>query len=100
MGAPCYVGEGLVDGDALHGRREVAEYSDGGVAEALVFIEMSGDKDELGTELPRASSGHAAPYAEGPRLVRGRENDATADRNGLTAQARVKQLFDRRVKGV
>src|SRR5262245_32892946 len=61
---------------------------------------MSADKNEVGTELPRASSGHAASYAEGPRLVRGRENDAAADRNRLAAQARVKQLFDRRVKGV
>src|SRR5688500_11378749 len=100
MRASCYVGEGLVDGDALDGRREIAQYSDGGVTEPLVFTEMSGDKDEVGTELPRASSGHAAPYAEGPRFVRGREHDTAADRNRLAAQARVKQLFDRRVKGV
>src|SRR5499426_1480377 len=100
MRAPCNVGEGLVDGDALYGRREIAQYSDGGVAEPLVFVEMSADKNEVGTELPRTSSRHAASYAEGPRFVGGRENDAAADRNRLAAQARVEQLFDRRIKGV
>src|SRR5512146_856656 len=100
MCASCYVGEGLVDGDALDGRREIAQHSDGGVTEALVVIEMSGDEDEVGTEWPRASSGHTAPYPEGPRFVRGRENDTAADRNRLAPQARVKQLFDRRVEGV
>src|SRR5947209_8533230 len=100
MRAPGNVGEGLVDGDALDGRREIAQDSDGGVAEPLVFVEMSADKHEVGTELPRAPSRHAASYAEGPRFVGGREHDAAADRNRLAAQPRVKQLFDRRVKGV
>ena len=74
--------------------------SDGGVAEPLVFVEMSADKHEVGTELLRAPSRHAASYAEGPRFVGGCEHDAVADRNRLAAQARVKQLFDRRIKGV
>src|SRR5687768_14927084 len=100
MRAACHVGEGLVDGDALDGRSEIAQYSDGGVAEPLVFVEMSADENEAGTELPRAPSRHAASYAEGPRFVGGGENDAAADRNRLAAQARVKQLFDRRIKGV
>ncbi len=100
MRAPCNVGEGLVDGDALDGRREIAQDSDGGVAEPLVFVEMSADKNEVVTELPRAPSRHAASYAEGPRFVGGREDDAAADRNRLAAQARVKQLFDRRIESV
>src|SRR5512134_3221580 len=100
MRAPCYVGEGLVDGDALDGRREIAQDADGGVAEPLVFVEMSADKHEVGTELPRAPSRHAASYAEGSRFVGGRENDSATDRNRLAAQARVEQLFDRRIKGV
>ena len=100
MRAPGNVGEGFVDGDALDGRREIAQDSDGSVAEPLVFVEMSADKHEVGTELPRAPSRHAASYAEGPRFVGGREHDAAADRNRLAAQARVKQLFDRCIKGV
>src|SRR5687768_11460611 len=100
MRAPCHVGEGLVDGDALDGRREIAQDSDGGVAEPLVFVEMSADKHEVGTELPRAPSRHAASYAEGPGFVGGREHDAAADRDRSAAQARVKQLLDRRIKGV
>src|SRR6516164_6300730 len=100
MRAAGNVGEGLVDGDALDGRREIAQDGDGGIAEPLVFVEMSADKNEVGTELPRTPSRHAASYAEGPRFVRGREHDAAADRNRLAAQARVKQLFDRRIKGV
>src|SRR5215204_253156 len=100
MRAPGNVGERLVDGDALDGRREIAQYADGGVAEPLVFVEMSADKNEVGTELPRALSRHAASYAEGPRFVGGRENDATADRNRLAAQVRGKQLLDRSIEGV
>jgi hypothetical protein len=50
--------------------------------------------------LSRAPSRHAASYAEGPRFVGSREHDAAADRNRLAAQARVEQLFDRRIKGV
>src|SRR5215510_10025013 len=100
MPTPCHVGEGLVDGDALDGRCEIAQDSDGGVAEPLVFVEMSADKHEVGTEFSRAPSRHAASHTEGSRFVRGREHDAVADRNRLAPQARVKQLFDRRVKGV
>src|SRR5215211_6703398 len=100
MRAPGHVGERLVDGDALDGRREIAQDCDGGVAEPFVFVEMSADKHEVGTELPRAASRHAASYSEGPRFVGGREHDAAADRNRFVAQARVEQLFDRRIKGV
>src|SRR5262245_25839769 len=100
MRAPSNVGEGLVDGDALDGRREIAQDSDGGVAEPLVFVEMSADEHEVRAELPRPASRHAASYAEGPRFVGGRENDAAADRNRLASQARVEQLFDRSIKGV
>src|SRR5262249_46825339 len=100
MRAPRDVGEGLVDGDALGGRREIAQDSEGGAAEPLVLVEVSADKHEVGTELPRPPSGHAAVYAEGPRFIGRRENDAAADRNRLAAQARVEQLFDRRIKGV
>src|SRR5262245_65482790 len=61
---------------------------------------MAADKHEVGTELPCTSSRHAASYAEGPRFIRGRENNAAADCNRFTAQARVEQLFDRRIKGI
>jgi hypothetical protein len=66
----------------------------------LVFVEMSADKHEVGTELPRAPSGHSASYAEGPRFVRGGEHDDDADRDRLASQARVKQLSDRSIEGV
>src|SRR5262249_61449261 len=71
--APRKVGEGLVDRDALNGRREITQDSDGVVTEPLIFAEVSADKYEVGTELPRASSRHAASYAEGPRFIGGRE---------------------------
>ena len=90
MRAAGNVGEGLVDGDAFYGRREIAQDSDGGVAKPLVFVEMSADKNEVLTELPCAPSRHATSYAEDPRFVGGRENDAAADGNRLAAQPRVK----------
>ena len=85
---------------SMEGVTLLVSVSDGGVAEPLVFVVMPADKHEVGTELPRAPSRHAASHAEGPRFVGGRENDAAADRNRLAAQARVKQLSDRRIKGV
>src|ERR687888_2551691 len=100
MRAPRNVGERLVDRDALNGRREIAQDSNRGVTEPLVFAEVSADKYQVGTELPCASSGHAASYAEGPRFIGGREHDAAANRDRLAAEARLEQLFDRRIKGV
>src|SRR4030095_7705627 len=100
MRAPGNVGESLVDGDALNGRGEIAQDSDGGVTEPLVFAEVSADKYEGGTDLRRAASRHAASYAEGPRFIGGREHDAAADRNRLAAQARLEGLFHPRPKRV
>src|SRR4029453_3566454 len=100
MRTPCHVGERLVDGDALDGRREVAQDSDGGVTEPLVFVEVSADKHEVGTELPRATSSHAASSAQGARPAGGGAERAAARPKRLAAQARVGQLFDPRVKGV
>jgi hypothetical protein len=68
-------------GDALCGRREIAQHPDRGVAEPLVFVEVPGNENEVGTELPRAPSRHAAPHAGGPRFLGSREHDAAADRN-------------------
>jgi hypothetical protein len=99
MRAPGNVGEGLVDGDGLDGRREIARDGDGGVTEPLILVELPADEDEIGTELPRAPSRHAAADAEGPCVVGGRQN-AAADRNRLAPQAGVEQLFDGRAKGV
>jgi hypothetical protein len=85
MRAPGHVGKGFVDGDALDGRREIAQDGDGGVAEPLVFVEMAADKHEVGTELPRAPTRHAASYAEGPRFVGRRKNNAATDRDRFAA---------------
>jgi hypothetical protein len=64
------------------------------------LVEVSADKHEAGTEFPRPSSWHPAAYTEGPGFVRGREHHAAADGNRLVAQARIEQLFDRRIEGV
>jgi hypothetical protein len=81
MRASCDVGEGLIDRDALYGRREITQHSDGRVAQPLVFVEVSGDENEVGTELPRAPPRHAASHAQSPRFVGSREHDSAADRN-------------------
>src|SRR5262249_20355531 len=62
--------------------------------------DVPADKHEVGTEFPRAPSRHAASYAEGARLVGGREHDAAAHGNRLVPQARGEQLLDRRIKSV
>ena len=59
-GTDADVPDDLVPLDALDGRREIAQDSNRGVPESLVFGEVSADKHEVGTELPRALSRHAA----------------------------------------
>ena len=56
---------------------------------------MAADEHEVGTELPRPSSRHAAAHTEGPRLVaEATSTNAAADGNRLAAEARVEELFE------
>src|SRR5262245_51520269 len=70
MGAARDVGKGLVDGEAFDERREVAQYLDRGIAQALVILEMAADENELRTEFARLPSRHAAADPEGFGFVR------------------------------
>ena len=49
MGAARDIGKGLVDGNPLDERREIAEDRDGGIAQPLILAEMAADKSELRT---------------------------------------------------
>ena len=100
MRAARDVGEGLVDRDPLHERREVAEDGDGGIAEALVVAEVPADEGELGAELARLAAGHAAVDAEGLGFVGGSEDHAATDGDRPAAQVRIEQLLDRGIEGV
>ena len=100
MRAARDVGEGLVDRDPLHQRREVAEDGDGRVAEALILAEVPADEDELRAQLARLPAGHAAADTEGLRLVGGGEHHAAADGDRPALQAWIEQLLDRGVEGV
>ena len=100
MRAAGDVGKGLVDGDALDERREVAQHLDRGIAQPLVLLEMAADENELRAELARPPSRHAAVHAEGLGLVGRREHDPAADRDRLAAQRRIEQLLDRGIEGV
>jgi hypothetical protein len=60
MFGPRNIGKGLVDGDALDERREVAQHPDGGIAQALIVLEMAADKNEVRTELARTPTRHSA----------------------------------------
>ena len=97
---PCNVGEGFVDRDALDQRREVSQHLDGGVAQPLVFLEMTADEAQLRAEFPGLPARHPAAHAEGLGLIGGGQHDAAADGNGDAAQRRVEQLLDRGVEGV
>ena len=100
MRATRDVGEGLVDRDPLHQRREVAEDGDGRVAEALIVAEVPADEDELRAQLARLAAGHAAVDTECLGFVGGREDHAAADGDRLAPQAGIEQLLDRGVEGV
>ena len=100
MRAAGDVGKGLVDGDPLDQRREIAEHLDGGVAQPLVLLEMAADEDELRAELARPPPRHPAAHPERLGLVGGGQHDPAADGDRLAAQRRVEQLLDRGVEGV
>src|SRR5262245_9861231 len=100
MGAARDVGEGLVDRNPLHQRREIVEHVDGGIAQPLVLVEMTIDEGEVRAQLARPSPRHAAAHSEGLGLVRGGEHDAAADGDGLAVQGRIEQLLDRCIEGI
>src|SRR5258707_13078326 len=100
MGAARDVGKGLVDGNPLDEGREIADHFDGGVAQPLVFLEMSADKGELRTEFARLPSRHAAADPEDPGFVRSGKHNPATDGNGSAAQRRVKQLLYGGVEGI
>src|SRR6185295_17629144 len=69
MRAAGDVGKGLVNGDTLDERGEVAQHIDGSVADALIVLEMTADKDEVRAEFARPPSRHPPMHAESLRLV-------------------------------
>jgi hypothetical protein len=56
MGAAREIGEGLVNGDSLDQRREIVQHIDGGIAQALIILEMTAHKNQLWTKLARPPS--------------------------------------------
>src|SRR3954465_5039522 len=100
MGTASNVGEGLVDGNPLHERREIADHLDGGIAQPLVVLEMAADKNEMPAELARLPSRHAAADPECPSFIRSGEHNPTTDGDGFAAQRRIKQLLDRGIEGI
>jgi hypothetical protein len=100
MRASRNVGEGLVDRDPLHQRREIPEDPDRRIAQTLILVEMAAHEGELRAEAAGAPSRHAALDAEGPGLIRSRQHDATANGDRPSAQGRVEQLLDRGVESI
>jgi hypothetical protein len=100
VGAAGNVGEGFIDGYSLNEWGEIADHPDGGVAQPLVFAEMSADKGEMRAQFARLPARHAAANPEGPGFVGSREHNPAADRNRPAAQGRVKQLFYGSIEGV
>ena len=94
------VGKSLVDGDPLDQGREVTQHRYGGVAEPLIVLEVTTDKYELRAKLAGSPSRHSASDAECLGLIRCREDNPAADRNGLAAERGIEQLLDRGVEGV
>src|SRR5262245_28073200 len=100
MRAARHIGEGLVDGDALDEGRVIVEHVDGGIAKPLIVLEMTTDENQVRAKLARPPAWHAAAYSKCLGFVRRREDDSTADGNGLATQRRVEQLLDRRIEGI
>ncbi len=100
MDGPGDIEERLVDRDALDQRREVGEDGHHLIGQTLVLPEMTPDEGQPGAEPFGPPAGHARDHAERLRLVRGGEDDPTADRDGPAAKRRVEKLLDRGIEGV
>ena len=94
------VEERLVDGDALHERREVAEHCHHVVGQALVLREMSVHEVEVGAESFGPPSRHSALHPELFRFVRRGQHHAASDSDRTSTQLRVQQLLDRCVERI
>src|SRR6266851_6778176 len=82
MGAARDVSKGLVDGNPLDERREIADHLDGGISQSLVVLEMAADKSEFMSEFARLPSRHAAADPEGLGFVRSCKHNPTTDGDG------------------
>ncbi len=94
VSAPCNVSKGLVDRNPLDERSKIAEHGDGSIAEPLIVVEMSADKDQLRTKLLSPPPRHTAANSKGFCLVGRSEDHASADGDRFSAQRRIEQLLD------
>jgi hypothetical protein len=74
------------DEKPLNEWREIANHSDGGVAQSLVLLEMSAHENELRTELMRPPSCHSAMDSKSLGFVGRGEHHSAAYRDGLASQ--------------
>ena len=94
------VGKGLIDGNPLHEGRKIIDYLDGRIAQPLVFLEMTANKNELRAELARSSAWHTPADPAGPGFVGSGEHNSATDGDGAAAQGWIEQLFDRSIERI
>src|SRR5262249_8890872 len=82
------------------GRGEIVQHIDGRIAQPLVLLKMSVDKDQSWTQLTRPPSRHAAADAERFGFVRGGEHHPAANCDRFAAQGWIEHLLDRCIEGI
>ena len=103
MRAAGQVEVALVDGADFDVGSEIVGVGKHPAGEALVFLEVAGQHDELGAEPAGPDGGHGGVDAKLAGLVGGRGDDAAllaADGHRLAAQPRIGRLLDRGEKGI
>jgi hypothetical protein len=100
MSAPCDVSESLVDGNSLDEWGEVIEHVDRSIAQPLVIVEMTADKDQPWTQFSGAPPGHAAADTKRFGFVGRGEHDTATNSDGFSAQGRVEHLLNRCIERI
>src|SRR5262245_6254000 len=100
MGAARNVGKGLIDGNPLNEGSKIIDYLDGRIAQPLVFLKMTANKNELRTELARSSAWHTPADPAGPGFVGSGEHNPATDGDGAAAQGWIEQLLDRSIERI
>jgi hypothetical protein len=86
MGAARNIGKGFIDGDPLDKGGEIANYLDGGIAQSLVLLKMSANKNEVRAEFARSPPRHPATNPEGLGFIGCGKHNSAPDSDRLATQ--------------
>ena len=100
MLAASHIGKSFIDGNALDFRGEITKHRNRRVTEPLIIGKAAAHKNQIRAQFPRPPPGHTARNPERLGLIRSGQHHPASHGDRQAAQGGIKQLFDRRIKGI